>query len=87
MQLHNTFFKLVKGRFNSQLGVEVPVVIVIQHPSEQPMFVGLGDLRQNLRPRASNDLVPGGSKGKLDDISCILPFIEGWIGYKAVLLM
>ena len=51
MQLHNTFFKLVKGGFNSvirvlgvphriaqvQLGVEVPVVIVIR-PAEQPMF-------------------------------------------------
>ena len=52
MQLHNTFFKLVKGRFNSvfrvlgvphritqvQLGVEVPVIIVIRRQSEQPMF-------------------------------------------------
>ena len=50
MQLHNTFFKLVKGRFNSvfrvvphritqvQLGVEVPVIIVIRRQSEQQMF-------------------------------------------------
>ena len=29
------------------------------------LLVGLGDLRQNLRARASNDLVPGGSEGEL----------------------